>query len=151
MLGASILSGIVARNLSGLGCRLGVTDEADGIATEEIRRMRFEEAYGIWTEGRLTQASCRRAPVDEVLAVADWYKSRFQDWNVKHLYNWYQRDGGTRSYTWVTNTLLSKGLVARTTKKGAHRKRKERALLPGMMTHQDGSNHEWVPGRSGTS
>jgi hypothetical protein len=32
-LGASILSGIVAHNLSGLGCRLEVTDEADGVAT----------------------------------------------------------------------------------------------------------------------
>ncbi len=29
---------------------------------------------------------------------------------------------------------------------GAHRKRRERSPLPGMMVHQDGSTHEWVPG-----
>ena len=29
--------------------------------------------------------------------------------------------------------------------KGAHRKRRERSLMPGMMLHQDGSTHEWVP------
>lgn len=87
----------------------------------EIRKMRFEEAYGVWTEGRLsqeeaalilgvcsrtfrryvdryeesgleglwdkrlTQASSRRAPVDEVLAVAGRYESRHRGWNVKHF------------------------------------------------------------------
>jgi hypothetical protein len=96
---------------------------------------------------RLTQASCRCAPVDEVLAVANRYKLQYQGWNVKHFYNWYQRDGGTRSYTWVKNTLQSKGLVAKKAKKGVHRKRRERAPLAGMMMHQDGSNHEWVPGK----
>ena len=150
---------------------------------QEIRKMRFEEAYGVWTEGRLsqeeaalilgvtsrtfrryinryeeqgeeglldrrlTQASFRRAPVDEVTAMTEKYMSRHRGWNVKHFYNWYQRDGGRRSYTWVKNTLQSRGLVPKAAKKGAHRKRRERAPLPGMMLHQDGSNHEWVPGK----
>jgi len=135
--------------------------------------MRFEEAYGVWTEGRLsqeeaalllgvssrtfrryvgryeeqgveglldrrlTQASFRRAPVDEVLAVVEMYGSRYRGWNVKHFYRWYCRDGGRRSYTWVKNTLQSKGLVSKAAKKGSHRKRRERAPLPGMMLHQD--------------
>ena len=30
---------------------------------------------------------------------------------------------------------------------GKHRRRRERAPLAGMMLHQDGSTHEWVPGR----
>ena len=30
-------------------------------------------------------------------------------------------------------------------KRGAHRKRRERSPLPGMLLHQDGSTHEWVP------
>ena len=29
--------------------------------------------------------------------------------------------------------------------RGVHRKRRERCALPGMMIHQDGSTHEWVP------
>ena len=30
-------------------------------------------------------------------------------------------------------------------RKGAHRKRRERAAMPGMMLHQDASQREWVP------
>jgi hypothetical protein len=66
---------------------------------------------------------------------------------VKHYYSWYKRDGGKRSYTWVKNTLQSKGLVTRAPKRGAHRKRRERVPIPGMMVHQDGSRHEWVLGK----
>jgi hypothetical protein len=66
---------------------------------------------------------------------------------VKHFYSWYRKDGGTRSYTWVKNTLQSKGLVIKSAKRGVHRKRRERAHLPGMMLHQDGSTHEWVLGK----
>jgi len=29
---------------------------------QEVRRMRFEEAYGVWTEGRLTQEDAARIP-----------------------------------------------------------------------------------------
>jgi len=150
---------------------------------QEIRKMRFEEAYFGWSENRVTQeeaarilgvcdrtfrryidryeqggmeglsdkrllqASARRAPVDEVMAVTDLYRKRHQGWNVKHFYSWYRQDGGQRSYTWVKNTLQSKGLVSKAPKRGVHRKRRERAPLPGMMLHQDGSNHEWVLGK----
>jgi hypothetical protein len=30
--------------------------------------------------------------------------------------------------------------------KGKHRKHRERSPLPGMMMHQDGSTHQWIPG-----
>jgi transposase len=99
------------------------------------------------SDKRLTQASFRRAPVDEVMAVADRYKSRYRGWNVKHFYSWYRRDGGGRSYSWVKNTLQSSGLVTKVSKRGVHRKHRERSPFPGMMLHQDGSNHEWVPGK----
>jgi hypothetical protein len=96
---------------------------------------------------RLTQASLRRAPVDEVMRLLGLYKSRYRGWNVKHFYSWYQRDGGRRSDTWVKNTLQSHGAVARAAKRGAHRKRREQSPLEGMMVHQDGSTHEWVPSK----
>jgi hypothetical protein len=85
---------------------------------------------------RLTQASFRRAPVDEVFAMMELYKSRYSGWNVKHFYSWYSRDGGKRSYPWVKNTLQSKGLVSKNKKRGKHRKRREPFPLPGMMLHQ---------------
>jgi hypothetical protein len=96
---------------------------------------------------RLTQASFRRAPVDEVLAVAEQYSRRYQGWNVKHFYSWYQREGGRRSYSWVKKTFQSKDLVLKSVNRCAHRKRHERSHLPGMMIHQDGSRHEWVPSK----
>jgi len=145
--------------------------------------MRFEEAYGGWQEGRLTQeeaarllglcarsfrryidryedaglqglidkrlnqVSQRRAPVDEVLAVTDQYRKRHLDWSAKHFHAWYRKDGGARSYTWVKKVLQAARLVPKAPKRGAHRKRRERAPWPGMMLHQDGSRHEWVSGQ----
>ena len=96
---------------------------------------------------RLNQTSARKAPVDEVMALADRYRDRHKGWNVSHFHDWYQKDGGTRSYTWVKNILQEKDLVKKAPKRGKHRKRRPRSPLPGMMLHQDGSTHEWVPGK----
>ena len=96
---------------------------------------------------RLTQASARKAPVDEVMALVERYKSQHQGWNVSHFHSWYRREGGTRSYTWVKNQLQTAKAVPKGKKRGAHRKKRERAPLSGMMIHQDGSTHEWVPGK----
>jgi transposase len=151
---------------------------------QEVRIMRFEEAYGGWQEGRLTQeeaarllgvcertfrrqinryeddgiqglldkrlaqASHRRAPVDEVMQVTERYRRRHMGWSAKHYFSWYRRDGGKRSYTWVKSRLQAAGLIAKSKGKGKHRKRRDRAPWPGMMLHQDGSPHQWVPGVS---
>ncbi len=96
---------------------------------------------------RLTQASARKAPVDEVMALVDRYRSNHHGWKVRHFYSWYKREGGTRSYTWVKNELQKAKVVKKGKKRGAHRKKRERSPLPGMMIHQDGSTHEWVPGK----
>jgi len=97
---------------------------------------------------RLNQASARKAPVDEVMALADCYQNRHKGWNVSHFHDWYKKDGGTRSYSWVKNTLQEKNLVTKSPKRGKHRKRRPRSPIPGMMLHQDGSTHEWVPGKT---
>lgn len=66
--------------------------------------------------------------------------------DVRHFFSWYQRDGGRRSYTGVKNQLQAKGCDEKSKGRGKHRKRRERLPLPGMMLHQDGSTHQWVPG-----
>jgi transposase len=96
---------------------------------------------------RLAQVSSRPAPVDEVIALARQYEGRYRGWSVQHFHSWYQRDGGQRSYTWVKNTLQSRGLVFKVARKDTRRKRRYTSPLPGMMLHQDGSTHEWVPGK----
>lgn len=121
-----------------------------GVSDRTFRRYvdRYEEGglTGL-ADQRLSQVSHRRAPVDEVIALVDLYRAHHQGWNVCHFHDWYLKQGGRRSYTWVKNQLQQARAVPRGKRKGAHRKRREASALPGMMIHQDGSTHEWVPGQ----
>jgi len=119
-----------------------------GVSDRSFRRYidRFEEnGLDGLADKRLTQVSHRRAPVDEVIALVDLYSSRHQGWNASHFHDWYSIQGGTRSYTWVKNQLQQAKAIPRSKRKGVHRKHREASALPGMMIHQDGSTHEWVP------
>ena len=122
-----------------------------GVCGRTFRRymVRYEEeGMDGLSDKRLVQASHRRAPVDEVVALADLYNNRYKGFTAKHFYSWYRRGhGGKRSYTWVKNTLQSRGLIAKGRQKGQHRKQRPRAPYEGMMLHQDGSSHEWVAGK----
>jgi hypothetical protein len=96
---------------------------------------------------RIEQVSQRRAPVDEVMKLVALYSTQYEGWNVRHFHSWYRREHqGSRSYTWVKNGLQAAGVVAKVPQRGAHRKRRERAPMAGMLIHQDGSTHEWVAG-----
>jgi len=96
---------------------------------------------------RLSQVSHNKAPVDEVMALTEQYRARHDGWTAQHFHAWYKRLGGTRSYTWVKTRLQEARLVKKAPRRGVHRKRRERAPWPGLMIHQDGSTHEWVPGQ----
>lgn len=120
-----------------------------GVCARTFRRYlaRYEEeGLAGLLDRRLGQESSRKAPVDEVMALTERYKERHQGWSAKHYYAWYQREGGSRSYTWVKSRLQDAKLVPKAKGRGVHRKRRDRAPWPGMMIHQDGSNHEWVAG-----
>ena len=121
-----------------------------GVCARTFRRYvdRYEEdgLEGLMDK-RLCEVSHRRAPVDEVMKLVEQYRRGHRGWNVKHFHAWYRRDGGGRSYTWVKNQLQGTGVVKRYAKRGAHRKRREASPWPGMMLHQDGSTHEWAPGK----
>jgi hypothetical protein len=63
---------------------------------------------------------------------------------VQHFHEKLQAEHGIAlSYTWVKQALQGAGLVARGRRRGAHRKRRERRPLPGMLLHIDGSRHQW--------
>lgn len=121
-----------------------------GVSDRTFRRYskRYEESGldGL-ADKRLTQISHRRAPVDEVVALVDLYSSRYRGWNARHFHDWYSKQGGSRGYTWVKKQLQQAKLISKSTQKGVHRKRREASSLSGMMIHQDGSTHEWVPGQ----
>lgn len=120
-----------------------------GVCERTFRRYidRYEdEGLSGLIDKRMGQVSSRRAPVDEVLRLEALYRQRYDGWNIKHFHSFYRRcHGGTRSYTWVKRTLQEQGLVKKAPGRGQHRKRRARAPLPGMLIHQDGSTHEWVP------
>jgi transposase len=122
---------------------LGVSDRS---FRRFSRRFEAEGADGL-IDRRMGQVSAKLAPVDEVMALAELYRSRYSDWTVKHFFDFYQAEHqGGRSYTWVKSSLQQQGVVVRAKRRGAHRRRRERRALPGMMLHQDGSRHEWIAG-----
>jgi hypothetical protein len=135
-------------------CRKITQEEAArllGVCERTFRRYinRYEEeGLDGLIDKRLSQVSHRRAPVDEVMKLTELYKNRYDGFNVKHFYSFYRyHHEGSRSYTWVKNTLQTNQLVKKAPKRGKHRKRRPRAPYPGMMLHQDGSTHEWVEGK----
>lgn len=121
-----------------------------GVTERTLRRWsgRYEAegAEGL-QDRRLGRTSARAVPVDEALRMVTLYETRYPGWTVKHFHeHWHAEHGGTRSYTWTKQALQGAGQVVRAPRRGAHRKKRPRKPLPGMMLHQDGSTHEWVPG-----
>jgi hypothetical protein len=120
-----------------------------GVCERTFRRYidRYDEAGldGL-LDRRIEEVSHRRAPVDEVLRLETLYRTTYEGWNVQHFHERYRdHHAGQRSYTWVKKTLQTAQLVKRGKQKGPHRRERPRKPLEGMMIHQDGSTHAWVP------
>jgi transposase len=122
-----------------------------GVSERTFRRWRDrydEEGDAGLIDGRLGKASGRRVPVDRAEEVEALYRERYQGFTVKHFHEHLVKDHGFGwGYTWTKLHLQWKGLVAKAPRKGAHRRRRERRPLPGMMLHQDGSRHAWLEGQ----
>jgi len=118
-----------------------------GISDRHMRRWReryVEEGYNGLFDRRRGKPSRRRVPVATVERVFALYREKYFDLNVQHFHEKLQAEHGIElSYTWVKQALQGAGLVARGRKRGAHRKRRERRPLPGMLLHIDGSRHQW--------
>jgi transposase len=125
-----------------------------GMSERHFRRLRdaYEErgAEGI-VDRRRGRASGRRAPVDEVTWVVEEFRTRYFDFTAKHFHEAIRgrpmADGQPfgRSYTWTKSVLQLRGLVSKAPKRSAHRKKRARRPLPGMLLFQDGSKHTWLP------
>lgn len=123
-----------------------------GVSDRTFRRYLVEyKEQGLQglVDDRWNRISHRKAPVNEIMELKELYSKKYFGWNVKHFFSFYRRKhNGTRGYTWVKSALQDAGLVARNSKKGPHRKRRERMPAKGMMIHQDGSTHQWIQGES---
>ncbi len=129
----------------------GEAAEVLGVSERTFRRWRdryeAEGAEGLY-DRRLGRVSARRAGVDEVARVLALFDTRYWDFNAKHFHEkLVTAHGIKRSYNWVRLTLQAHGRRRAAPRRGAHRRKRPRRALPGMMLHQDGSRHEWAPGR----
>jgi hypothetical protein len=131
--------------------RLSCAEAADILGMSERNFLRYRTRYeaegaeGLY-DRRVGRVSGRRVPVDEATRVIELYATRYFDFNVKHFHEKLVSEHGIRrSYTWTKKVLQGAGQVKPAPKRGAHRRKRPRQPLPGMMLHQDGSSHFWVP------
>ena len=86
-------------------------------------------------------------PGDRAEEVERLYRERYPGFAVKHFHEHLVKDHGFGwGYTWLKLPLQWMGVVARAPRKGAHRRKRERRPLAGMMLRQDGSRHAWLEG-----
>ena len=122
-----------------------------GIGERTFRRwrQRFEdEGEAGLLDRRLGKASGKRVPSDRSDEVEALYRTRYAGFTAKHFHEHLVKEHNFGwGYTWTKTFLYSKGLLEKAKRRGAHRRKRERRPLPGMMLHQDGSMHVWLAGQ----
>lgn len=122
-----------------------------GIGERTFRRwrQRFEdEGEAGLLDRRLGKASGKRVPSDWSEEVEALYRTRYAGFTAKHFHEHLVKEHNfSWGYTWTKTFLYSKGLLEKAKRRGAHRRKRERRPLPGMMLHQDGSMHVWLAGQ----
>jgi transposase len=126
--------------------------ELMGVSERTFRRWarRFEEEgeAGL-VDRRLGKPSPRRVPAAEAERVAELYRTRYGGFTAKHFHERLVGvHGFSWGYTWTKTFLHGQGLLAVAARRGAHRRKRPRRPLRGMMLHQDGSRHEWLSGHA---
>jgi len=97
---------------------------------------------------RLGKASGKRVPAGRAEQVEALSRERYQGFTVKHFHEHLVAGHGLGwGYTWLKLHLQWAGVAAKAPRKGAHRRRRERRPVPGMMLHQDGSRRAWLEGQ----
>lgn len=129
----------------------GEAAEVLGMSERHFRRLRdcyeAQGAQGL-IDRRRGRVSGRRVPVDRIEWVLEQYRTRYFDFTVKHFHERLRAEHKfALGYSWTKRILQDAGLVKRAAKRSAHRKRRPRRPLPGMMLFQDGSTHAWLAGR----
>jgi len=106
-----------------------------------------EEGEAGLADRRIGRPSPKRAPQAELERMLGLYRDKYSDFTVKHFHEQLvKRHDYKLGYTVTKLHLHAAGLVRRAPKRSAHRKKRARRPLPGMMLHQDGSRHVWIEG-----
>ena len=122
-----------------------------GVSVRTFQRWagRFEEAGadGL-ADRRLGRPSPRRACEAELERMLGLYRDKYADFTVKHFHEQLvKRHNYLLGYTVTKLALHAAGLVRPAAKRSAHRKKRPRRPMRGMLLHQDGSRHQWLEGQ----
>ena len=86
--------------------------------------------------------------MDTVARVLELFETRYWDFTAKHFHEKLVAEHGFGlSYNWLRLSLQAHGKIKPARRRGAHRRKRPRRPMAGMMLHQDGSSHEWAPGQ----
>src|SRR3954451_17436880 len=154
---ASIHEGVRRMRFSDLLGRTEAKDLTQAAGSEllglNVRRLqRWAEDYraegddGL-VDRRIGRRSPRRAPEEELERMLGLFRDKYADFTVKHFHEQLQkRHDYVLGYTVTKLALHAAGLVRKAPKRSAHRKKRPRRPLAGMLLHQDGSRHTWIEG-----
>jgi len=122
-----------------------------GVSERTFRRWRDrwrEDGAAGLLDRRVGKASPRRAPEGELSRARALYQELYGGFTVKHFHEkLVERHGYKLCYTVTRLALQGAGLVRPAPRRGAHRRKRPRRPLAGMLLHQDGSTHAWLRGR----
>ena len=109
-------------------------------------RLRDEGPTGL-LDRRIGKPSSRRAATEEILRMLGLYREVYADFTVKHFHEQLiRRHNYKLGYAVTRLSLQAARLVRPAPRRSAHRKKRPRRPLPGMMLHQDASRFAWLPG-----
>lgn len=122
--------------------------EVLGMGERTFRRWcrRYEEEGEVGLlDRRIGKVSGKRVPVDRCEEVEALYRTRYSGFTARHFHEHLVRDHRFAwSYSWTKAFLQSRHLLPKAPRRGAHRRKRPRRPLPGMMLHQDASRHLWL-------
>ena len=111
-----------------------------GMSERTFRRWtrRFEdEGEDGLMDRRLGRRSGRAVPAEEAEEVERLYRERYGGFTAKHFHEHLVRHYGFRwGYTWTKTYLQSRGFLAKAPRRGAHRRKRPRRPMVGMMLHR---------------
>ena len=131
---------------------LGQQEAAEmlGISERTFRRWRDrlrDEGRSGLRDRRIGKPSSRRAAAEEIARMLGLYEERYSGFTVKHFHEQLKKRHDYKlGYTVTRLSLQGAGLVRPAPKRSAHRKKRPRRPMVGMMLHQDASRFAWLPG-----
>ena len=101
-----------------------------------------------WSIAAVGQPSPKRAPEDELERMRTLYRQDYQGFTIKHFHEKLAKRHGYKLGHTTTRLYLQKtGMVQPAPRRGAHRRKRPRRPMRGMLLHQDGSKHAWLEGQ----